>query len=395
MKRLFALILAVVLILSFAGCGDDAGSKTDMDPENEDSSQIENTQNEPSMPEEGGNKEPEDNADPNDEPDISMEDIVYSSVFSERLAIVCLREDMDTAYVINKQGKLQFTFPVIKADNFQGSDVRNLRFENGVFVYNGQCYRSNGTVISPEDVGATSFLMLYNGQYIIAERITSDYASSAKELGVLNLDLEWVVSPSEGYYELYNSFRDFFLKEVVVNKDASRKVTMNENSLEVVYFNDGTTLTTEEFGVDYFRGVYDSKYILVEGKDGLGIVNANLEWVVPQSSDFKNFYRNNSWQRLFYFQDTLIAADPNKDSMNYGVTYYDLLTGQSEFIPQSDLYDLYTKGDTVISMTEENDKVSLTYGPAQDISKIEFCTSQDGEYILVEVKKRGYCSKAK
>lgn len=132
--------------------------------------------------------------------------ITSASVFSEGLAFVCIDGNKEKAYCVNKQGYIVFEVDA-QIPSFNGEILT--KFVNGfafwcggVDFVNGAICDSKGEITRPEDVGTTAFFgFALNGGYIVATRITADYNSAKKELGVMNTKFEWILQPSE---QLYN-----------------------------------------------------------------------------------------------------------------------------------------------------------------------------------------------
>lgn len=130
--------------------------------------------------------------------------ITAASPFSEGLAFVCLDGDEEKTYCINKDGYIVFELDMDLAVNGE----INEKFVNGFVVLNSNSNTqksvcdTKGKITTPEEVGVTDFCGLaLEGGYLIVEKITSDYSSSKKEMGVMNTNFEWVVELSESIYE--------------------------------------------------------------------------------------------------------------------------------------------------------------------------------------------------
>lgn len=112
--------------------------------------------------------------------------------YSNGFALVELDNDDEKAYCIDKSGNI-----VYQLDIESGSFAWK-RFINGMTITDGGICNLNGKIVYPEDMGVKSFYTFaLDGGYIIATKITADYSSSKKEMGVLNTDFEWVIEPSE------------------------------------------------------------------------------------------------------------------------------------------------------------------------------------------------------
>lgn len=196
MKKLIALFLCTIISISvFAGCGV-VGDKS----QNTTEGNIKHT----------GKK-------------IKGE-ITAASSFSEGLAFVCVDNNQEKTYCINKDGYIVFELDENISINGEICD----KFANGFAVLNSHSTNENilcdtkGNTKTPEDIGVTNFCELgLEGGYLIVEKITSDYSSSKKEMGVMNTNFEWIVDLSESIYNeiggietlpLYNS--SFFYNDI-------------------------------------------------------------------------------------------------------------------------------------------------------------------------------------
>lgn len=92
-----------------------------------------------------------------------------------------------------------------------------LNFQNGLMLFNGNIYDKSGKVTTPESLGVTSFIK-WDGTYLLAEKITSDYASTKKELGVLNKTLEWVLPLAEAHDTIYAESEDAFYNLLILSE---------------------------------------------------------------------------------------------------------------------------------------------------------------------------------
>lgn len=120
--------------------------------------------------------------------------MTVGSDFSEGYAFV---KEGEKIYCIDKSGSI--VFEVDK--DLPNSKIEALRFSNGVALIDGGICDTSGKITYPEDVGVTKFYRVaFRGGYIVAEKVTSDYSSTKKELGVMNMNFEWVLSPSEEIY---------------------------------------------------------------------------------------------------------------------------------------------------------------------------------------------------
>ena len=196
MKKIFAFLLTLIAVFTLISC--DVLQKERTDGMGENKKEGTTSDNHDTIASgDGHSKDPSAKY-------IAVNDIVFSSDFSEGLAVIALKEDMENFHVIDKIGKVIFT---IKNDDLTNNGIRqnsisysagmNL-YKNGKMLFiDGLVYDTIGNVIAPKQVGATSFLYIKDGKYIVAEKISSTYDSMKTELGVLDMNLTWISPLSE------------------------------------------------------------------------------------------------------------------------------------------------------------------------------------------------------
>lgn len=211
MKKIITLLLAFVLVFSFAACSDKSGSSSDESGLNNgsglnegnnltDDSDLTDDSNltDDSDLTEGGNSN-DAGADNGDEQQKISGKITASSKFSDGKAFVSINGDHSKTYCIDKTGTILFELDM--ADRIMIDQIYDVFVNGYAFIGNGICDES-GKVTLPEDVGATRFHdIALSGGYILAEKVSSSFNGSKKELGVMNTSFEWVVEPSEQLYE--------------------------------------------------------------------------------------------------------------------------------------------------------------------------------------------------
>ena len=139
-------------------------------------------------------------------------EITSASVYSEGLAFVCTDGNKDKAYCIDEQGNIVFELEN-KIQSAMGT-IYN-KFTSGITLVDGGICNTKGEIVYPQDVGATQFFSIaLEGGYIVATKVTADYSSSKKEMGVMNKDFDWVVEPSE---ELYSELEQDLLTTTPLN----------------------------------------------------------------------------------------------------------------------------------------------------------------------------------
>lgn len=387
MKKLLCILcLLLALTFVFVSCGDPAPETPNVDDTTTGSNGQtpggnNNSGNTPGGDQNGGGAVAE--------ADVNVEDIVFSSAYSEGVAVINLRAEENTAYVIDKNGKIIFNFPL--EDGYSSYTIRNMKFQNGLLIYGGKLYAKDGTVILPESVGATAFVE-YDGTHVIAEKITSDYASSKKELGVLNAELSWVVSPTEGCYELYHSntssAQDFFWNEIVNSSDNTKKVfkfddySTNKN----IYFSDGTVLTPASVNVIEFQALYENKYLLAKPSyDSVGVMDLDGNWVLEPTEDFWDIYRNSEVE----IKDDILSAKSGD-----AIMYYDLLTKALTVFNRDQLLLDYCEKAAVSKIICEYDGENIIYKQLvfgaideNDVWDFEITAGDNDKYILVNIRQ--------
>lgn len=271
--------------------------------------------------------------------------ITRASLFSEGLAFVCIDTE-EVTYCINKKGEIVFE---INENIFKNSYWFYGEFNNGHILINGKVCDTKGNLTSPEDVGVTKFYdFAFNGGYIIAERITSTYNSSKKELGVMDFDFKWVLEPSEIIYDAVSD----------------QLWTSEYYNTESRCFN----------GYIYFEGC--GKYLNISTGD---IVN-EIDVEIPShawSTATGSFYSHNGKEMLKAIEGAVDRSD--------------FVNGKAAVLFYND--EVYTYYYTVI-----DDQGSFAFEPV----KIEGRSGVriggfDGEYVLVEnvIENMYYCYNAK
>lgn len=124
--------------------------------------------------------------------------IAGGSDYSEGLAFVTAHKMDEKTYCIDKNGYIIFEFDEKQAVN---GDIY-CQFVNGLALVGENIYDKTGKVTTPESVGVTKFYNIaFADGYILAEKVTADYASTKKEFGVMDKNFQWVVALSEALYK--------------------------------------------------------------------------------------------------------------------------------------------------------------------------------------------------
>lgn len=174
MKRFLAILVMVLLLLSVVGCSGTLGTGD---------GGKDGTKEEPAREKISGK-------------------IIEASEFSEGFAFVVTDANKNVTHCINKKGEIIFSVN----EDISASGITSIyqKFENGlVCLYSSEKEKSylcdtKGNITYPEDVGATYFsdAALAEG-YILAGITTATYESTKKELGIMDMNFQWVVEPSE------------------------------------------------------------------------------------------------------------------------------------------------------------------------------------------------------
>ena len=130
--------------------------------------------------------------------------ITAASLFSEGKAFVQINGNKGKTYCIDKNGYI--LFEIDKEISKNGNKLYS-RFINGYACIDGAICNTEGNLTYPEDLGVTGFYdIALNGGYILATKITSDFNSTKKELGIMNTKFEWVLEPSEKLFASIDSY---------------------------------------------------------------------------------------------------------------------------------------------------------------------------------------------
>ena len=173
MKKFVALLLALSVCVSLAGCHKDTGM--------DDADRAGNAYGE-----HGGD------VDPNR---TKLEGVIkYATVFFYDRAAAQVG---DTWYCIDKNGGIVFQYP---------SEVTSVTrlFKNGYSLVNAGYCDDTGRYTTFQDMGIADVdatTCRYQGDYLIARVDESTYNSKVLKLGILNSDFEWQVEPSVELYE--------------------------------------------------------------------------------------------------------------------------------------------------------------------------------------------------
>ena len=142
---------------------------------------------------------------------INGNNIEYAAPYSEGLMFLKLTSNDADVYCVDKNGKVVFKL------NEELVKVRTSQFMNEyAFVtaidtsgdYHTVLCDKKGKLTYPSDVGVTEFYgpdEILKAGYVLAVKEEANYASTKKQLGVLNTNLEWEIPLSE---ELYVQFAD-------------------------------------------------------------------------------------------------------------------------------------------------------------------------------------------
>lgn len=184
MKKFLAVFLALILTLSLCACG---GGRTDDSDSGKDGS-ISDDQKLSSSNDKTVLK-------PRKKLD---EQISSGTCFSEGFALV--KTKSDKIYCIDEKGEIVFEADSTLLPTSFG--YRNEYFINGLICFPSAIYDTKGNLTIPEDLGVDVFHSApMPAGYILAGKLTESYSSTKYEIGILDLDLKWVVKPTEDIFE--------------------------------------------------------------------------------------------------------------------------------------------------------------------------------------------------
>ena len=212
MKKILALVLVICMFLLLVACATSSPDESESLVKTQDSEyQYTNNIFDNNTVQNGNNSADMNinNGSDNDNDDDFIVDmnmskitgvITTASAFSEGKAFVTVDGDKNTTYCIDKNGYILFS-----VDENLGAFFDRIYacFNNGyAFIAGGICDES-GNITYPEDVGVNNFYgVALNGGYIIAEKITANYSTTKRELGIMNTEFEWVLELSESLYDI-------------------------------------------------------------------------------------------------------------------------------------------------------------------------------------------------
>lgn len=182
---------------------------------------TENTPNQPNQPNVPNNpNSPNDPEEPNlpSLPKTANGPFICASDFHDGYAFVEKQSQSGTVYCIDRTGTEIFKVENYRANNDDPS-AEDLLFSHGFVLIGGNLYDTTGKMTTPESVGVTEFLSLYDrrydyfsyssaampGGYLLAKKITQTNDGERQELGILNANFAWVVPLSENFYQEFSN----------------------------------------------------------------------------------------------------------------------------------------------------------------------------------------------
>ncbi|MBE6652229.1 MAG: hypothetical protein E7610_02295 [Ruminococcaceae bacterium] len=340
MKRILILIFSAFLFASLVACSNTT---------NEESIGIDTTTQNTSAVDREDYSQIDDNTDTAEKDNdnnlssanrIRMDDIVFSSRFQEGLAFVAIKDEPYSAYCINKAGEIIFKIENCSQEGSERPVIElGLNYNNGLMLFDGNIYDRNGKITTPESLGVTRFIE-WNGTYLIAEKITSDYISATKELGALNKNFEWEFPLSEDHYTAYQADPSFFDDHTDVNEE-------QHDITQIINYRKGTDFINGKAAVLLMNPETNELFITV--------VNTNLEFLFEPKK--------------------LVGKDVSVVSMEFDGDYAILYTeySGSKDYPLS-LYAYNVHGDQVAAMSTS---IFDDYG-ATSI----YCDYNDGVFVF-------------
>ncbi len=216
MVRFLMLILSMVLVLSAVSCGDDVPSNANNDSKVEISDSVSDNEIKSDIESVA--------SDEISESVVEDEEFVITDIrgeYSEGYAFVEINHEEQTTYCIDKNGNVKFKLD----DKYWAVSG----FKNGYallkkysIVDDSTCLLCDetGKIITPEEVGATSFYYdenfgypvteMFADGYITVVRTTTSYKGSKTEYGIMNTDFKMVLDYCDGWIEGQNDSMELF-----------------------------------------------------------------------------------------------------------------------------------------------------------------------------------------
>lgn len=260
------------------------------------------------------------------------EEVRSAYPFSEGLAFVSTHSYK--GYFINKKGE-------IVIDLSEEPLMHQGLFVNGLSVMNddGTLCNKNGKIIQPQDVGAVK---LYGdalaGGYILAEQQEDSYTGTIHKIGVMDLNFNWLIEPSEENYRLLterkgkipslNDYGNFYYKDYLWIRASKQYLNLKTFTFSDTWEYDMDPETWLAMGHCYYaRNTYD-----------LGKGTVVLELNTPTAEECSSFvhgkaavlfYNKEAYQTYFTMIDTKgkFAFEPveicNNEHVDTANIYYD------------------------------------------------------------------------
>lgn len=227
MKKLMALILAAMMLISVISCDNVSNHGDNNDVTNEGQGNTNNNNN-------TNNQQQNPSTDQKNKIDVSK--ITSSTMFSEGKAWVrygkMISEEYNTLYCINNQGEILFTitntFLNSPSPFYNGLSIVPLMIDDEA-VY---CLcDEKGNITKPSDVGATEFLLNTSGVgeiyektfedgYIFAKKTEATFSGSSVTAAILNSSLEIIAGYTEEIFTLYEEYAGHsYYNGYLYNKD--------------------------------------------------------------------------------------------------------------------------------------------------------------------------------
>lgn len=346
-KKRLSLLLALPLLLTLlCGCGNSKSLRNDDDNDRPSSSKP---KDDPTNP---------DGSDDTTKPvnKIQMDEISSAGTFVDGYAFVERKNKKDIIYCINKKGEIQF-----QLDNFQSYT----RFHNGysfVTDKSGTTYLCNtsGKKIYAEDFGCTNFISRWHDDFILIVNSVSDFSGSTDSLGILNYELEFIVSPSEDLYELFEP-----------------------------YYNDDSTI----YNTSYFAGhLYNEKSCLnlFTGEENTDLNTMYQNAQVEYPSDLWEYlsYPSN-WADGATYKDnktgqTAVDLRQYKETINRAYEFED---GTASLLF---LTDSAIERKNYFGVIDENGEFLFDPIELPKITRGEYFVTKDGDYYLLQSSFMAY-----
>ena len=362
MKKLASLLLAVVILGSCLSLLSACNTNDDKSKVPETNNQTGNLPNKDDESFDNSNDDNKANEDISNNGDASTEEtrekitskIEGGTLFSAGLALVNYYGH-DSTYCIDEEGYIVFKLNEKIYLNAYGADES---FKSGFRLVGESLYDKTEKKTNPTDVGATKFYSFaLNNGHIFASVIESTFENSSKKLGIMNLEFEWILEPSE---EIYNAF-------------ALKNGGFTFQYFETVYYHNGNYYSKIENDsskyncIDMKSGaIYQIASDEIKFKDTIDYYELKIDY--PTAVELTEFVNGkagvlfcNSETDIYYASMVDEDGELLFDPVDVGYCYYNLATDGNIIILTSyfgwDIISIDKNGKTLGNITDLNDTV--------------------------------------